>query len=207
MRDSPCLTAEKGKAQDQEDNESWEPSLGQLKIPEALLAKAQAQSHRPTSCCGQPTIELRARSRSGPCAQNKGSLHSAQAACLEGIHYFLWPLLPKTKAGCSQQLGAEAGEGGEVINMSPDFCELPSNLLLRAVPRVFANKPNGLPRVHSKRLTAFSVKSWRRSASFTPGSPQWEGGAQGRHGAQLPISAFWRGLAPGALQYHLIQHL
>lgn len=183
MRDSFCLTAEKGKAQDQEDNESWEPSLSQLKIPDALLAKAQAQSHWPRSCCAQPTIELRARSRSGPCAQEKGSLQSAQAACLEGIHYFRWPLLPKTNAGCPQQLGAEAGEGVEVINMSPDFCELPSNSLLRAVPKVFANKPNELPRVHLKRLKAFSVKSWRRSASFTPGSPQLEGGAEGRHRA------------------------
>lgn len=130
MRNSPYLTAEKGKAQDQEDKESWEPSLSRLKIPDVLLAKAQTQSHWPRSCCGQPTTELRARSRSGPCAQEKSSLHSAQAACPEGIHYFLWPLLPKTSAGCPRQLGAEAGEGVEVINMSPDFRELPSNLLL-----------------------------------------------------------------------------
>lgn len=124
------MTAEKGKAQDQEDDESWEPSLSQLKIPGVLLAKAQTQSHWLRSCCGQPTTELRTQSRSGPCAQEKGSLHSAQAACPEGIHYFLWPLLPKTSAGCPRQLGAEAGEGVEVINMSPDFRELPSNLLL-----------------------------------------------------------------------------
>lgn len=39
------------------------------------------------------------------------------------------PSPAKTDAGCPQQLGAATGEGEEVINMSPDFPELPSNLL------------------------------------------------------------------------------
>lgn len=64
---------------------------------------------------------------SGLCVQDKGSPQSPPAAFLGRIPSFLWPLLPNL--GCPWQLGAATGEGVEVINTSPNFRELPSNLL------------------------------------------------------------------------------